>query len=99
MIEHWRFGTVAVAFSALVASSAIAFSADAASTHNGCAAGARVDGSTAMSAKKKMHAAGFSHINGLKKGCDNYWHGKAVKDGVATRVVLPPDGSAMPEGN
>jgi hypothetical protein len=48
----------------------------------GCEAGTKIDASTADMAKRKIEHAGFSSVRGLKKGCDNFWHGKAVKDGV-----------------
>ena len=38
-------------------------------------------------------------IHDLEKGCDNFWHGKADKDGTAVNVVLSPQGSVMVEGN
>ncbi len=66
---------------------------------SGCEAGDRIDGSTAAQAKAKMERAGFSQVSELKKGCDNAWHGMAVKDGRQGRVVLTPQGQAMPEGN
>ncbi len=64
-----------------------------------CAAGEKIDNSTADTAKKKMEAAGFHQIHDLQKGCDNFWHGKADKDGVLVNVVLSPQGQAMVEGN
>jgi hypothetical protein len=63
-----------------------------------CSASDKIDGSTADSARRKMTAAGYRQVRDLKKGCDNYWHGKAVKDGGATNVVLSPRGDVMPEG-
>jgi hypothetical protein len=64
-----------------------------------CTAGAKIDKSTADDAKRKMQKAGYSRIHDLKKGCDNYWHGIAVKDGNETHVVLSPQGTVMPEGD
>jgi hypothetical protein len=65
---------------------------------DGCETGAKIDGSTAAEAKKKIESAGFRQVRGLKKGCDNFWHGIAVKDGVETNVVLTPQGQVIPEG-
>ncbi len=59
---------------------------------------AKIDGSTAEQAHRKIAAAGYADITDLKKGCDNFWHGKAMKDGAPTGVVLSPDGRVMPEG-
>jgi len=64
-----------------------------------CDPGDRVDGSTADQAKKKMEHAGFSQVQGLKKGCDNFWHGQAMKDGKPANVVLSPQGQVMEEGD
>jgi hypothetical protein len=33
------------------------------------------------------------------KGCDNVWHGFAMKDGAAGRVAVSPSGEVMPEGD
>ncbi len=62
-------------------------------------AGDKVDGSTAETARKKIHTAGYHHVRDLKKGCDSYWHGKAEKDGQTVNVVLATDGSVTTEEN
>jgi hypothetical protein len=64
-----------------------------------CDAGDKIDGSTAAEATKKMESAGFRLVHDLKKGCDNYWHGIAVKDGVEGHVRLTPQGEVTREGN
>jgi hypothetical protein len=64
-----------------------------------CLPGDRVDGSTAAQAKERMQAAGYSNVRDLKKGCDNYWHGIAVKNGADVHVVLAPQGQVMTEGD
>jgi hypothetical protein len=66
---------------------------------SGCDAGDKIDGSTADAAKKKIESAGFQQVSDLKKGCDNFWHGKAVKDGSESHVVLTPQGQVAREGN
>lgn len=58
---------------------------------------AKIDGSTADDARRKMAAAGYTEITDLKKGCDNFWHGQAIKDGRLTGVVLAPDGEVRSE--
>lgn len=65
----------------------------------GCEAGTKIDASTADMAKQKIEHAGFRSVRDLKKGCDNFWHGKAVKDGVEGFVVLSPQGDVMPESD
>lgn len=64
----------------------------------GCAPGDKIDGSTAETARKKIEAGGYQKVTGLRKGCDNAWHGKAQKDGAEIRVVLSPQGQISPEG-
>ena len=66
---------------------------------SGCEATDRIDNSTVDSAKNKLERAGFNEVRELKKSCDNFWHGTAVKDGVRVNVALSPQGEAMTEGN
>jgi len=88
---------------ALVILSGLALTAGAAAAADlppiGCEASDRIDGSTAADARKKIDAAGYHHVTGLKKGCDNYWHGVAEKDGTTTHVSLSPQGVVVPEGD
>jgi hypothetical protein len=65
----------------------------------GCDVSDRIDHSTADMARAKMEKAGFHRVNDLKKGCDNFWHGLATKDGTAVHVALSPKGDVMAEGN
>jgi len=65
----------------------------------GCLPGEVIDKSTADDAKKKITAAGYTQVHDLKKGCDNVWHGDAVKNGAAVHVVLLPNGHVMEESN
>lgn len=65
----------------------------------GCHFGEVIDGSTADDARRKIEAAGFTDVHGLKKSCDNFWHGQAVLNGVAVNVALSPTGKVMLEGN
>jgi hypothetical protein len=92
------------AFAVLAASlflSALSFTPPFASgaQASGCDAGAKIDRSSADSAKKAMTKAGYLQIHDLKKGCDNFWHGQAIKDGQAVRIVLSPKGQVDTEGN
>jgi hypothetical protein len=64
-----------------------------------CAPGDRIDGTTAEWAREKAAAAGYSDITMERKGCDNFWHGFAMKDGQQTRIVVSPDGEVRPEGD
>ena len=64
-----------------------------------CDAGDRIDRSTAADAQKKIAAAGYGRASELKKSCDNFWHGKVLKDGQEIRVVLTPEGHVIQEGD
>src|SRR5882672_9437599 len=65
----------------------------------GCSATDRIDGTTADMAKHKIEAAGYNHVTDLSKGCDNYWHAIAMKDGASIGVVVSPTGEVMTEGS
>ena len=100
MIRHWLAGPAALALLAGAVSLHFANSAHADNLPPiRCEANDRIDGSSANDAQKKLNAAGYHQVNGLKKGCDNYWHGTATKDGVATHVSLAPHGLIRPEGD
>ncbi len=58
-----------------------------------CDPGDKPDNSTATDARRKLEAAGYRQARDLKKGCDNVWHGKAVKDGKPVNVALSPSGA------
>jgi hypothetical protein len=62
-----------------------------------CEPGDRVDKSTADDARKKIQAAGYRNVRDLKKGCDNFWHATATKDGQQVFVVLSPQGEVVTE--
>jgi hypothetical protein len=67
--------------------------------YGGCEIGTKTDASIADMAKRKIEHAGSRSVRDLKKGCDNFRHGKAVKDGVEAVVVLSPPGDVMPKGD
>ena len=64
-----------------------------------CMAGDRIDSSTAQQAAVKMQNAGYRAMHDLKKGCDNYWHALAMREGQQVQIVLSPAGNVMPEGH
>jgi len=66
---------------------------------NNCAAGEKIDASTADQAKQKLEAAGYTGVTGLNKGCDNVWHAQAVANGRTVNVMVAPDGSVNQETN
>lgn len=65
----------------------------------GCHFGERIDGTTADQAAAHAHAAGYSSVSGLKKSCDNNWHGQAMLNGAAVNVMITPDGRVVQEGS
>ena len=65
----------------------------------GCHFGEQIDGTTADDARRRLQAAGYASISGLKKSCDNHWHGHAMLNGVATNVMVAPDGHVVQEGD
>lgn len=62
-----------------------------------CLPGEVLDDTTVADARTKIEAAGFEQVKDLRKGCDNFWHATAMKDGQAVRVVLTPDGKVIVE--
>lgn len=65
--------------------------------HAACEPGEKIDASTADQARKKIEAAGYRKVRQLKKGCDNFWHAMAEKDGAPAAVALTPQGQVYPE--
>lgn len=65
----------------------------------GCLYGEVIDGTTADDAKRHIEQAGYMNVTGLKKSCDNFWHGRATLNGVTTNVLVTPDGRVRPEGD
>ena len=65
----------------------------------GCHFGERVDGTTADDAVRHAQAAGYTSVSGLKKSCDNNWHGQAMLNGAAVNVMITPDGRVVQEGS
>ena len=64
-----------------------------------CLPGERIDGRTAEMAKRQAQSAGYGNVLMEHKGCDNVWHGFAIRDGARTRVAVSPSGAVMPEGD
>jgi hypothetical protein len=65
----------------------------------GCHFGERIDGTTADQAVKHAQAAGYTSVSGLKKSCDNNWHGQAMLNGAPVNVMITPDGRVVQEGS
>lgn len=65
----------------------------------GCHFGEKIDGTTAEDAAKFAQAAGYTSVTGLKKSCDNNWHGQAMLNGAPVNVMIRPDGRVVQEGS
>jgi hypothetical protein len=63
-----------------------------------CDPGDRIDATTALQAKQRAESSGYSQVRMEHKGCDNVWHGFAMRDGETGRVAVSPSGEVMPEG-
>ena len=65
----------------------------------GCHFGEKIDGTSADHVQQVLQQAGYTSISGLKKSCDNNWHGQAMLNGVGTNVMVTPDGRVVQEGS
>jgi hypothetical protein len=94
--------TAAVALAALVffvSHAATSSGAHAAQLTNNCDPSDHIDRSTIDTAKQKFHAARYTHLHDMTKGCDNYWHARGMKHGNKMNIVLSPHGKIMTEGD
>ena len=66
---------------------------------SGCHFGEHVDGTTADDARRHLQSAGYTAVSGLKKSCDNNWHGQAMLNGAAVNVMVTPEGRVVQEGS
>jgi len=64
-----------------------------------CEPGDKIDNTTAQQAQKKAESAGFTQVKMVRKGCDNVWHGTAMKGGAAVNVAVSPSGEVNQEGD
>ena len=65
----------------------------------GCHFGEKIDGTSADDVQRVLQQAGYTSISGLKKSCDNNWHGQAMLNGVGANVMVTPDGRVVQEGS
>jgi hypothetical protein len=92
------FGAAVLAASLLIAPALVAppsFTAAQAA----CEPGDRLDATTAEQAKKRAETAGFTQVRMTRKGCDNTWHGTAMKGGAAVNVAVSASGEVNQEGD
>lgn len=65
----------------------------------GCHFGEKINGTTADDVHRILQQSGYSSISGLKKSCDNNWHGQGMLNGVMTNVMVTPEGRVVQEGS
>jgi hypothetical protein len=58
-----------------------------------------LDNTTVAETKQKIEAAGYSEPTELRKGCDNFWHASALKNGNKVLLVVTPTGEVIEEGD
>ena len=64
-----------------------------------CEPGDRIDNTTAQQAQKRAESAGFAQVRMSRKGCDNTWHGTAMKGGAPVNVAVSASGEVNQEGD
>jgi Peptidase propeptide and YPEB domain len=69
----------------------------AGSVHAACEATDKIDKTTVEDTRKKIEAAGYRQARNFRKGCDNFWHVTAMKDGQVVSVVVSPQGEVSVE--
>lgn len=94
---NWKIKFLAVPALAIATLSALPVTGQTGTAQAACDPGDRIDGTTAAWAAGKAKEAGYTNVTMERKGCDNYWHGVASKDGQTGRIVVSPDGEVMPE--
>jgi hypothetical protein len=67
--------------------------------HAACETGTALDKTTVEQIRDRLIKAGFKAPTQLRKGCDNTWHGAAMKDGQQINVAVTPDGHIVQEGD
>ena len=91
-------GAAVVAASLLIAPAVLAppsFTAAQAA----CEPGDQIDNTTAQQAQRRAESAGFTQVRMTRKGCDNVWHGTAMKGGTPVNVAVSPSGEVNQEGD
>lgn len=64
-----------------------------------CDPGTHLDKTTVEQIRDKLIKAGYKNPLHLNKGCDNAWHGTAIKDGQQINVAVTADGHIVQEGD
>lgn len=64
-----------------------------------CDPGTRLDKTTVEQVRDRLIKAGYKNPLHLRKGCDNTWHGTAMKGGQQINVAVTADGHVVEEGD
>jgi hypothetical protein len=64
-----------------------------------CDPGTHIDKTTVEQIRDKLIKAGYKNPLHLRKGCDNAWHGTAIRNGQQINVAVTPDGHIVQEGD
>jgi hypothetical protein len=61
--------------------------------------GIHIDKTTVEEIRDKLIKAGYKNPLHLRKGCDNAWHGTAIKDKQPINVAVTRDGHIVRDGD
>jgi hypothetical protein len=64
-----------------------------------CDPGIHIDKTTVEEIRDRLIKAGYKNPLHLRKGCDNAWHGTAMRNGEQIDVAVLPDGHIVREGD
>lgn len=63
-----------------------------------CEPGTVIDKTTVEATRDRLLKAGYKNPLHLRKGCDNTWHGEAIKDGAEINVAVLSNGRIVRDG-
>jgi hypothetical protein len=64
-----------------------------------CDPGTHIDKTTVEEIRDRLIKAGYKNPLHLRKGCDNAWHGTAIRNGTQINVAVTTDGHIVREGD
>ena len=74
-------------------------SAVIAPAHAACVPGTRIDKTKVEDTRDKLIKAGYKNPLHLRKGCDNAWHGTAIRDKKQINIAVTADGHIVHDGD
>ena len=48
-------------------------------------------------ARQRAEKAGYAKVTNLRKACDSFWHGRAIKAGSPVFIMIAPTGEVVQE--